>query len=563
MIVLGMSAGHDRGAVLIKDGQILIGITQSRLSRIKGDGGKHRSGGEGIPLLSINYCLEHYGLSYDDVDLYVYSSTESFDSMEDQFEKHLNQPLSKLKFIPHHLAHAFSSFYSSGFSEAAVVVADAMGNLIEETNSFGRRTENWYPNANLPETPEDTTWGESVSIYHFKLNEYNEVYKKWQMFPHPWDTDNEGSLGTLYGMGAMQLIYDNVKNEWPAGKLMGIASYADPSFVKSHELSVKELDNGISIKLKPFLPEVKFYDDFNTRANVAGLYQREQEQSSLILAKLAKKLTDSKNICVAGGSFLNCNSNELIIKSGLYDNCYFVPPADDSGIPLGCAWYGYQSMNKMEKTTFLSPYLGKTYLKGEIKIELDKFPECEFTYFEKTDDLLELVAQRLSENKVIGWMQGGSEIGPRALGNRSILASPTQPWMEKNVNHLKGREWYRPFAPAVLSEYQSEIFDLDYFSPYMLVTTKVKEEWRSKIPAVTHIDHTSRYQTVTPQTNPKFYSLLSKFKDITGIPVLMNTSFNGPSEPIVESPYDALNTFVDRNLDVLVIGNYFITKRKN
>jgi len=152
MIVLGMSAGHDRGAVLIKDGQILIGITQSRLSRIKGDGGKHRSGGEGIPLLSINYCLEHYGLSYDDVDLYVYSSTESFDSMEDQFEKHLNQPLSKLKFIPHHLAHAFSSFYSSGFSEAAVVVADAMGNLIEETNSFGRRTENWYPNVNLPET---------------------------------------------------------------------------------------------------------------------------------------------------------------------------------------------------------------------------------------------------------------------------------------------------------------------------------------------------------------------------------------------------------------------------
>lgn len=558
-----MSAGHDRGAVLIKDGQILIGITQSRLSRIKGDGGKHRFGGEGIPLGSIDYCLNHYGLSYDDVDLYVYSSTESFDAMEDQFEKHLQLPTSRLKFIPHHLAHAFSSFYSSGLSEAAVVVADAMGNLLEETNSFGRRTEDWYPNTNLPELPEGKSWGESVSIYHFKLNEYTEVYKKWQIFPHPWDTDNEGSLGTMYGMGSKQLIFDNVSNDWPAGKLMGIASYADHSFVNSHELSVKELDNDISIKLKPFYPNIDHTNDFMTKANVAGLYQREQEQSSLILAKIAKKLTNSDNICVAGGSFLNCNSNELIIRSGLYKECYFVPPADDSGIPLGCAWYGYQSRNKMEKTTFLSPYLGKTYMKGEIKKELDKFPECEFTYFESNNELLELVAQKLAENKVIGWMQGGSEIGPRALGNRSILASPIHPWMEKNVNHLKGREWYRPFAPAVLSEYQSDIFDLDYFSPYMLVTTKVKENWRSKIPAVTHIDYTSRYQTVTQQTNSKFHSLLTKFTEVTGIPVLMNTSFNGPSEPIVETPYDALNTFVERNLDVLVIGNYFITKKKN
>jgi len=158
MIVLGMSTGHDRGAVLIKDGKILIGITQARLSRIKEDGGKFRDGGEGLPLLSVDYCLNKYGLSYQDVDLYVYSSTESFDKMEDQFEQLLNLPIDKLKFIPHHLAHAFSTFYSSGFSEAAVVVADAMGCLLEETNSFGRRTENWYPNVNLPELENGLSW---------------------------------------------------------------------------------------------------------------------------------------------------------------------------------------------------------------------------------------------------------------------------------------------------------------------------------------------------------------------------------------------------------------------
>jgi carbamoyltransferase len=159
-------------------------------------------------------------------------------------------------------------------------------------------------------------------------------------------------------------------------------------------------------------------------------------------------------------------------------------------------------------------------------------------------------------------MQGGSEIGPRALGNRSILANPSKPWMEKNINGLKGREWYRPFAPAVLFEKQSEVFESDVFSPYMLVTTTVKEEWRDKIPAVTHIDNSSRHQSVTPDTNPKFYKLISEFYKKTKIPVLLNTSFNGPDEPIVETPYDALNTFVGRKLDILVIGNFLI-KRKN
>ena len=561
MIVVGMSAGHDRGVVVIQDGKVLIGITQARLSRIKGDGGKHRQGGEGLPLASLDYCLNHLGLTYSDIDLYVYSSTESFDGMEDQFEYNLKQPLEKLKFIPHHLAHACSSFYSSGFKDSIVVVADAMGNLVHELNSFGRRTENWYPNLNLPKLAEGEDWGESVSFYHFTTDGYKEVFKKWQKFPHPWGTGEQGSLGTLYGCGSRQLIYDEASNDWPAGKLMGLASYADSKFVNSHPLVTKELENDINLPLMWHHPEVNWKHDFMSKANVAGLYQREQEMSSLILAKMAKKYAKSDNICLAGGSFLNCNSNELILKSGLYNECYFVPPADDSGIPLGCAWYGMSQLEKIKNDKFLSPYFGKTYTKSEILIELNKFSDIEYEYFEDFDLLADKTSEYLSQDKVFGWMQGGSEIGPRALGNRSIVASPIKPWMEKNVNFMKRREWYRPFAPAVLFEKQPDIFDLDVYSPYMLVTSKVREEWRSKIPAVTHIDNTSRFQSVTENSNSRFYKLISKFYSKTNVPVLLNTSFNGPDEPIVETPSDAINCFLRLNLDFLVIGNFFI-KRK-
>jgi carbamoyltransferase len=162
---------------------------------------------------------------------------------------------------------------------------------------------------------------------------------------------------------------------------------------------------------------------------------------------------------------------------------------------------------------------------------------------------------------VVGWFQGGSEIGPRALGNRSIIASPRMSWMKDHINHdIKKREWYRPFAPAVIFDNQKEIFDNDYFSPFMLVTALVNEEWRTKIPAVTHIDNSARYQSVTPVSNPRFYQIINKFYEKTGIPVLLNTSFNGPHEPIVETPLDAIKTFESQNLDYLVVGNYIISQ---
>ena len=311
--------------------------------------------------------------------------------------------------------------------------------------------------------------------------------------------------------------------------------------------------------------------DFRRKSNVAGIYQREQEQLSMMLVRKAKELTNSENICVAGGSFLNCNTNELIIRSELFKNQFFIPPADDSGIPLGCAWYAYCQVTTRGKNDMITPYFGKTYTNNDYELGLKLADEnlfngevtknCTVTIFDNESELLDNVSDLLRDGKVIGWMQGGSEIGPRALGNRSIIANPQFEWMEDYINgEVKLREWYRPFAPSVLYDRQGEVFDLDTYSPNMLVTTTVKEEWQSRIPAVTHIDKTSRYQSVTNENNPKYYNLISQFYQKTGIPLVLNTSFNGPDEPIVESPFDAVRTFWTRGLSALCMGNILIVR---
>jgi carbamoyltransferase len=408
----------------------------------------------------------------------------------------------------------------------------------------------------------DFDWAEGISIYHFNKNEYKEVYKKWIKYPVPIDTNEDVSLGTMYSTGSQQLVYSPVSGTWPAGKLMGLASYADPQIVDEAPEFVTELENDIFVSNNTIYPKVNWQFDFFSKSGVAGIYQREQERASLILAKMAKKMTESSNVCAAGGSFLNCNSNEKIIKSNLFENCFFLPPSDDSGIPLGCAWYAYQQLIDIEMTEPISPYLGKKYVKSEIVEMLNNFTGIDYIEYDDYDKLNEDVSFWLTMNRVIGWFQDGSEIGPRALGNRSIIASPTQKWMCNYINmDIKKREWYRPFAPAVLFEHQSKIFESDVYSPYMLVTTTVKPEWREKIPTVTHIDNSARHQSVTPENNAKFYNLISKFHEKTNIPVLLNTSFNGPKEPIVETPTDAMKCFIETNLDFLVINNFLISKR--
>jgi carbamoyltransferase len=554
MKVLGFSVGHDKGAVLIEDGKIVVGITQERITRIKNDGA--HVGGK-VPFEAINYCLNAAEFTFKDIDLFVYSTTEIVDDVFIQMkEKYPLIENENLIFIPHHLAHAYSSFFSSGLDEAAVVVADASGSIL----CFKNKLNEWYSHEELGLNKEED-WTEAISIYHFTKESFSEVYKKWIPYPVPLETEDCVSLGTLYSEGSLQLIYEPKTHTWPAGKLMGLASYADPSIVAEAPEYVKDLDGDIFIPNKTIYPKVTWKSDFFSRACVAGIYQREQEKASMILAKMAKDLTDSPNICVAGGSFLNCNSNEKILNSDMFENCFFIPPADDSGIPLGCAWYAYQQVSTIKKNNRLSPYLGKSYQRKEIISAINEFNDLNFHEYDNFEYLLEDISHWLSQNRIIGWFQDGGEIGPRALGNRSILASPIQPWMTGHINSdIKKREWYRPFAPAVLFEHQSEIFESDVFSPYMLLTTTVKEDWWNRIPAVTHIDNSARHQSVTLESNPKFYKLIQKFYEKTKVPVLLNTSFNGPHEPIVESPKDAISCFKNNNLDFLVVENFVISK---
>jgi len=559
MIVLGFSVGHDKGAALIKDGEVLIAITQERLSRVKNDGAYQ---GGIIPLDSILYCLNEYKYTLDDVDLIVYSTTEVTDTTYEQLQKFWDIPRKKLIHIPHHLAHAYSTFFSSGMEESAIIVADASGSILNLSNL----TKDWYPEVYEKVVNEQKDLTEGISLYHFTKSGYTEVYKKWITSPPDINTNECTSVGTMYSEGSVQLVYEPRTQTWPAGKLMGLASYANQDIVNEAPQYADWTDStqtDICIPNNTIYPNVTWKSDFFSRACVAGIYQREQERISIMLAELAKKLTNSNNVCTAGGSFLNCNSNEQILKSGLYDGCFFLPASDDSGIPLGCAWYAYQQVADIEKTEMISPYLGKTYSEENFLKALEDFPNCELKYFENFDDLVEFISDKLINNRVIGWYQGGSEIGPRALGNRSIIASPIPHWMKDHINHdIKFREWYRPFAPAVLYEHQSEIFELDTYSPHMLVTSQVKPEWWDKIPAVTHIDKSARYQSVTKENNPRFHQIISSFYNKTGVPVLLNTSFNGPREPIVETPYDAIRALQNCHLNYLVIGNYVIFQNR-
>lgn len=554
MISLGISVGHDMGAVLIKDGKVLIGITEERLSRIKSDGAyQHR-----LPELSIKYCIENSEISFSEIDKFIYTTTELPDDYSQEFERITGGEIdgSRLEFIPHHLAHAFSTFYSSGFEDAAVLVVDASGSEVAPNS----KANAWFPDKNPDALEENVRLAEAVTIYHFHKSGWDEKYKKWIKLSDEGYKGGGVSVGIMYGTGAMHLVYEPDKHNWQAGKLMGLASYADKEFVESYPNFVEFLENDVFIPHGFVETSVSYNSDFQTKANYAGIYQREQERLLMFFVEKSKELVDSQNLCVAGGSFLNCNSNELIEKSDLFDKKYYIPSADDSGIPLGCAWYGQD----LAKGEYLKPYLGKTYTKDEALKDFFEtpIPGLAFQEYPVWDDLLNVVSDALMENKVIGWFQGGSETGPRALGNRSILANPSSKWAERYINaEIKNREWYRPFAPSVLEEHRKDIFDLDCFSPYMLITTKVKPEWRERIPAVTHIDYTSRYQSVTREMNPQYHDIISRFYEKSGIPLLLNTSFNGKGEPVVESPADAINSFYNNNIHMLVINNLIITRK--
>ena len=474
-----------------------------------------------------------------------------------------NFKVNKLLFAEHHLSHAASAFYPSPFQDAIVLTLDGVGEWATTTVSIGK--------------------GNSLEI----VKEIN--------FPH--------SLGLLYSAFTYYLGFKVNSGEY---KVMGLAPYGDPKYKK------EILDNLIDIKQdgsfclnqsffnyatgltminhsfstlfgKPFR---KSESDLLTQfhMDIAASIQAVIEEVILKITMKLSKEYKSPNLCMAGGVALNCVANSKILKAGHFKNLWIQPAAGDAGGALGAAllvWH--KKLDKSRKVSNIDSMqgalLGPKYNKEVIKNALLKCG-AKFKFLDDSSIIKE-TAKAISEGKAIGWFQDRMEFGPRALGARSIIADPRSEKMQKILNlKVKYRESFRPFAPSVLREDLNEWFDLDYDSPYMLLVSDVKKNIcyklgeterklfgidklnikRSKIPAVTHVDYSARVQTVHRNINPKYYSLISKFKEITGCPVIINTSFNVRGEPIVCTPTDAFKCFMGTQLDTLVIGNYFLSK---
>ncbi len=592
--ILGISAFyHDSAACIIVDGKIVAAAQEERFTRIKHD--------SNYPFNAINFVLEYSRLKLNDVDkivffekpflkferlleTYVAFAPKGFVSFskampiwirEKLFQK--NQLFNKLKlhdknfkdinklyFSEHHLSHAASAFFPSPFKEAIVLTADGVGEWATTTLAIGR--------------------GNNLEI------------KKEIHFPH--------SLGLLYSAFT---YYTGFKVNSGEYKLMGLAPYGNPIYVDKILKIVDIKDDG-SFRLDQnyfnystglTMTNNKFNKLFGQKprkADTENLTQFHmdvaasiQKVTEIIMIKLVKSLSNEykiDNLCLAGGVALNCVANGKLIKEKLFKNIWIQPAAGDAGGSLGAAlalWHIEDGEERLvnENDNMQGSYLGPEYSQHYIENNLTKLG-AKFDILDR-EKLLDKTAKFLSEGKAIGWFQGRMEFGPRALGCRSILGDPRSEKMQKNLNlKVKFRESFRPFAPSILRENLDEWFDLQIDSPYMLFVANInksrkiemtEEEHklfgieklnikRSEIPAVTHIDYSARVQTVHQNTNRMYYDLISKFKDITNCPILVNTSFNVRGEPIVNSPNDAYRCFMGTDLDSLVIGNCFLEKNK-
>jgi len=592
--ILGISAFyHDSAACILKDGKIIAAAQEERFSRIKHD--------PNYPHNSIEFVLKYAKLKLSDVDqivffekpflkferlleTYVAFAPRGFISFakamplwikEKLFQKNLlfnnlkNHDQNYISdknifFSDHHLSHAASAFFPSPFEEAVVLTADGVGEWATTTVAVGK--------------------------------ENNLEIKKEIHFPH--------SLGLLYSAFT---YYTGFKVNSGEYKLMGLAPYGNPIYEDKIKqlLDLKEdgtfrLDQkyfnyatGLTMtnekfnKLfgqKPRNPQNEKITQFHM--DIAASIQKVTEE---IMIKLAKSIRDEYgigNLCLAGGVALNCVANGKILQKKIFDNIWIQPAAGDAGGSLGAALALWHIDQGNKRTVNLiddmkGSYLGAEYNQEEIENEL-KAAGANFETL-KYEELIDRTAKYLSNEKAIGWFQGRMEFGPRALGARSILADPRSSKMQKNLNlKVKYRESFRPFAPSVLREDLSDWFDMNVDSPYMLLVANINPNKkiemndeqkklfgidklnikRSDIPAVTHVDYSARVQTVTKNTNNRFYDLISKFKEKTGCPVIVNTSFNVRGEPIVNTPTDAFNCFMGTDLDYLVIGNCILDKSK-
>jgi carbamoyltransferase len=591
MRVLGISAFyHDSAAALIADGRIIAAAQEERFTRRKHDAA--------FPRNAIAYCLAEAAVAADELDhvvfydkpflkferlleTYVALAPRGFRSFkmsvplwlrEKLFQKNLLRDelekfsedfdKSRLLFCEHHLSHAASAFFPSPFDNAAVLTMDGVGEWATTSAAMG--------NGN-------------------RLEIFQEIY-----FPH--------SLGLLYSALTYYIGFKVNSGEY---KVMGLAPYGEAKYAKlilDHLIDLKP-DGSFRLDMSYFdyctgftMTNNRFAELFGEpvrspdqlltpfHMDVAASIQSVLDEALLRLTRSLSKQTGSRNLCLAGGVALNCVANGKVLRDGRFDRIWIQPAAGDAGGAIGAALAACHLFKNQPRKTdgadgMSGAYLGPSFLQAEIEPRLTA-AGARFAVLSE-DEMIETTAQALAGGKAVAWFQGRMEFGPRALGARSILGDPRSPTMQRSLNlKVKYRESFRPFAPAVLSEDVSEWFDLTSDSPYMLVVADVREDKRramsadeqalfgidklnvsrSEIPAVTHVDYSARIQTVHFNTNPLFHKLLSRFKALTGCPILVNTSFNVRGEPIVCTPEDAFRCFMGNELDMLVVGNCVLQK---
>lgn len=593
MRVLGISAFyHDSAAALIEDGRIVAAAQEERFTRKKFDAD--------YPRRAIDYCLEEANLSLDQVDrvafydkpflkferlleTYLAYSPRGFTSFRMALPLWLQEKLflksllfdelketapdvdwnDRLTFSEHHLSHAASAFYPSPFERALVLTMDGVGEWATTSVAIGQGTD---------------------------LAIHKEIH-----FPH--------SLGLLYSAFTYYTGFRVNSGEY---KLMGLAPYGIPRYanlIRDNLIDIKP-DGSFRLNLDYFNyctgltmtnarmdklfegPVRKAHEPIEQKhMDIAASVQAVLEDSVLALGRGLAEETGEKNLCLAGGVALNCVANGKLLREGLFENIWIQPAAGDAGGSLGAALVTAHLNSKEPRAVYPGidamhgSYLGPSFDDTAVAERLTA-AGAHFEMFEH-EGMLDCVAASLADGKAVGWFQGRMEFGPRALGNRSILGDPRSPSMQKVLNlKVKYRESFRPFAPSVLRERVSDWFDLDQDSPYMLLVAPVAKEHlremsaeeealfgidklnvaRSSVPAITHVDYSARIQTVHKETNPHYHALISRFEAITGCPLLVNTSFNIRSEPIVCTPEDAFHCFMGCELDMLVVGNAVLLK---
>lgn len=568
--VLGLNTyDHDVSACLLKDGAIAFAIAKERLSREKHASGFYKE--------VIDYCLDAEGITLNDIDLvvrncYILPVSEmeerlvyqdlpgflpEYERADARKHPYYLSRSDKVVTISHHLAHAYSAFAVSPFEEGVVMIVDGVG-------SYRSDVSEPYPTADTA-TP---LARESESYYKFSGSKIECLKKVWMEPDRGFLSDefyNMPGLGALYSRASTYIFGDWNK----CGELMGLAPYGRREKVKPlMQLRGDKLDvpRWTAELNRPFVmdsdqkwetsPSMSHWEDLAWRV------QDDTEKVLLARANWLRETTGAKNLCIAGGVALNCVANGRVAREAGFENVWIQPAAGDDGIAIGCAYYGYIELLKQRRSFVMEhSYVGKRYSDQAIHDAMQKFLVRIQTTQTKSDNICRDTAKLLAEQKVIGWFQDRSEFGPRALGNRSLLADPRKPAMKDILNsRVKHRQPFRPFAPIVLHERAQEIFEGDEDSPFMLIAKNVRPEWRDKIPAIVHVDGTARIQTVREETNPVLYRLLKEFEALTGVPVLINTSFNVKGEPIVETPRDAVICFLTTGIDHLILHDTLVSK---